>query len=444
MRNVSDKNEAADEAQAGARRPRFRPRVGVLCAAAAVLLCPELTSAQSEDTRKWLEDLTVLARELPKRHVAPATERSVEEFAADVERLRSRLPSMSREQIVLEFARLAASFGDSHTELGLAQAGLGFHRFPLGLYFFGNDLRVIAVDARHEKLLGLRLVAIGEQPVADVLDRVKPIISDDVGNPYEILHSGPAFLAIPEVLIGLGVLPPDRTARYVFESDDGQRTTESFAPLSFQVAAASMTARLLKSDDGPLFVRGRDLWYILERVESSDLLYLRVNRSQDQERRESLATFARRVSATIRDGGVKRVVVDLRQNTGGNFHKTGPLADAISRLAKDDVLSRVYVLLGRHTYSAAIVLAAQLKHSCDALFVGEVPRAVPNRQADGESFRLPKSQLEVTYSAKLHRPFPELGNAATIPLDIPAPWTWESYRAGRDPALEAILHAGTK
>jgi hypothetical protein len=131
-------------------------------------------------------------------------------------------------------------------------------------------------------------------------------------------------------------------------------------------------------------------------------------------------------------------------NTGGNFHKTEPLADALCRFAKTGAVPRIHVVLGRHTYSAAIVLAAQLKHGCGALFVGEVPRAVPNRQADVESFTLPNSKLQVTYSAKPRRPFPELGNATAIPLDIPAPWTWESYRTGRDPALEAILRSATR
>jgi hypothetical protein len=401
-------------------------------------------SAQSEDSRKWLEDLTVLARELPRRHVAPDTERPVAAFAADVERVRSRIPSMTRDEIVLELARLAASFGDSHTEVSLGQPGLGFHRVPLGLYFFGNELRVVAVDDGHAELLGLRLVAIGEHPIVEVLDRIRPIIADDFGNPGELLHSAPAFLAIPEVLVGLGVASRNQPVRYVFERDDGRRVTESFTSRSFQDAAGSMTARLLKEESGPLFARNRHLWYSLEQVQSTDLLYVRVNRSQDQSGRDSLGAFTRRVEATISRGGVRAVAVDLRVNTGGNFHKTEPLADALCRLAKTGAVRRVYVVLGRHTYSAAIVLAAQLKHGCGALFVGEVPRAVPNRQADVETFTLPHSRLQVTYSAKLRRPFPELGDATAIPLDLPAPWTWESYRAGQDPALEAIQRAAAR
>jgi hypothetical protein len=405
---------------------------------AAALLVANHASAQSADARGWIEDLDVFARELPRRHVSPAIERPVGAFRADVERLRNLIPSMSREAIIMAFARLAASFGDSHTELSLAHERVGFHRFPLGLYFFGNDLRVIVVAPGNEDLLGLRLVAIGEHAIHDVLARVKPVIGDDFGNPYEILHSGPAFVTIPEVLLGLGLTPANEPIAYVFETEDGHRVTRTFAAVPLQDAAQFMTVRLVRPEEEPLFMRRRDLWYVMERVASSDVLYVRVSRSQNQSGRESLAAFTRTVAAAAK-AEVRRVVVDLRQNTGGNFNTTEPLAGAICGAVRNGEVTRVYVILGRHTYSAAVVFAGQLKHGCDAVFVGEVPRAVPNRQADVGRFTLPNSRLEVTYSSKLRPAFPELGNATEIPLDLPAPPTWGDYRAGRDPALEAVL-----
>lgn len=424
-------------ADAGRRRAR-QLAVTLLCVT-ATLMPDGQASAQSADARRWLEDLESLARELPRRHVAPTTERPLDAFRADVEQLRSRLPSMSREAIVVEFARLAASFGDSHTELSLAQDRLGFRRFPIGLYFFDNDLRVIAVARAHEELLGTRLVAIGAHPIAEVLDRIRPVVGDDYGNPYEIRHSGPGFVLIPELLVGLGLAAPGQPIEYVFETDAGQRLTRSFTAVPFQQAAQSITARVVSPADEPLFMAQRDLWYVAERVDASDVAYVRVTRSQNQGGRESLGAFANRVATMIAGPDVRRVVVDLRQNTGGNFHTTEPLVRAVCDAAKRGAIARVYVILGRHTYSAAVVLAAQLKHGCDALFVGEVPRAVPNRQADVERFTLPNSRLEITYSSRLRQPFPELADATEIPLDFPAPPTWSSYRAGRDPALEAIL-----
>lgn len=423
-----------------ARRTRcgLQLALTLLCVAAALMTERE-ASAQSVDARRWREDLEVIARELPRRHVAPTTERPLDAFRADVERLRSRLPSMSREAIVVEFARLAASFGDSHTELSLAQERLGFRRFPIGLYFFDNDLHVIAVARAHEELLGTRLVAVGEHPVAEVLDRIRPVIGDDFGNPYEIRHSGPGFVMIPELLIGLGLASPGQPIAYVFETHTGQRLTRSFTAAPFQQAAQSMIVRVVSPANEPLFMQQRDLWYVAERIDASDVAFVRVTRSQNQSGRESLAAFAGRVATMVAAPDVRRVVVDLRQNTGGNFHTTEPLVRAVCDAAKRGDIARAYVILGRHTYSAAVVLAAQLKHGCDALFVGEVPRAVPNRQADVERFTLPNSRLEITYSSRLRQPFPELADATEIPLDLSAPPTWSSYRAGRDPALEAIL-----
>jgi hypothetical protein len=424
-------------------------RVGVrlwphcVCMAIAMLL-PHQASAQSAEARGWLKDLEVLARELPRRHVTPTVERPIDAFRADVEQLRDRIPSMSREAIIMEFARLAASFGDSHTELPLGQKRVGFSRFPLGLYFFGRDLRVIVVAPGNEDVLGLKLVAIGANKIDDVLARVQPFIADDHGNPYEILHSGPALITIPEVLRGLGLAQEGDTISYVFEADDGRRVTRTFGAISLQEVGQHMTARMVRPEQEPLFMRNRNLSYVMERVSSSDVLYVRVSRSLNQDGKESLAAFARTVAAAAGEDGVRHVVVDLRQNTGGNFHTTEPLSSVICGAAQRQDIGRVFVILGRHTYSAAVVLAGQLKHGCNAIFVGEVPRAVPNRQADAGEFTLPNSRLEISYSSKLRPVFPELGQATEIPLDIPAHPNWEDYRAGRDPALEAVFSSGTR
>jgi len=411
----------------------------ILAGIAIFLFIRKPASALAMDAGKWGDDLTTLAHELPKRHVAPETERPVAAFEADVESVRTRIPSLTRDQIVLEMVRLAATFGDSHTEISLAQPSVGFHRFPLGLYFFGDDLRVVATDSEHRALLGTRLVAVGQCLVPAALDRLRPMVSDDFGNPYEIRHSGPALLTIPEVLGGLGIVQEGQPVRYRFESDAGGDQEASFNALPFDGAVAAMTERVLDTTSGPLFVRNRDDWQFFASVPNSRLLYVRLNRSLDQPGHESLAEFTKRVGDAIATGAYSTVLVDLRQDTGGNFHKTEPLNDLLKQAVTHHSIQQVYVGLGRHTYSAAILLAAGLKHDCGAIFAGETPRAVPNHQADVEDFELPNSRIKVSCSVKLWRPFPELGDARTIPIDVPAPWTWEDYRAGRDPVLSAVL-----
>jgi hypothetical protein len=62
---------------------------------------------------------------------------------------------------------------------------------------------------------------------------------------------------------------------------------------------------------------------------TSALLYVRVSRSRNQDGREPLSAFARRVAALVATPAIRRVAVDVRLNTGGTFHTTEPLAATI-------------------------------------------------------------------------------------------------------------------
>ena len=52
------------------------------------------------------------------------------------------------------------------------------------------------------------------------------------------------------------------------------------------------------------------------------------------------------------EGGVDRVVVDLRNNGGGDNRRYGPLLEAL-RDPRIDRPGRLFVLIGRLTFSAA-------------------------------------------------------------------------------------------
>src|SRR5688572_6735260 len=49
-------------------------------------------------------------------------------------------------------------------------------RFPIELYWFGTDLTVTRASADHRELIGSRLLAIGDHPVAEVHDRLQGLI----------------------------------------------------------------------------------------------------------------------------------------------------------------------------------------------------------------------------------------------------------------------------
>ena len=169
---------------------------------------------------------------------------------------------------------------------------------------------------------------------------------------------------------------------------------------------------------------------------------MKYNRCQDQDGEPTIRRFSKELFEFADARAVERLVLDLRHNAGGDNKKNKPLIDGIARWKSSNTKGRVFVLVGRMTFSAAMDAATRLAH--DAIFVGEPPRGRPNTVGDVETLVLPRSRLRVDYSTKQYRRMPELGDAAYFPIDVPANSQWADYIAGRDPVLEAVLDFGPR
>lgn len=136
---------------------------------------------------------------------------------------------------------------------------------------------------------------------------------------------------------------------------------------------------------------------------------------------------------------MERFVVDLRYNTGGNYHRNAPLIEGIAKRSRINRPGHLFVLTGRTTFSAATLAAIHLAQQTEAVFVGEPSRGKPNGYSDEKLLRLPNSKIEVNYSPIYRGATPELGDAPYLPVDVAVERTFEDYRDGRDPVLEAAL-----
>ena len=97
---------------------------------------------------------------------------------------------------------------------------------------------------------------------------------------------------------------------------------------------------------------------------------------------------------------------------------------------------RLYVIVGRATFSAAMEATNHLKDRTNAIFVGEPTGAKPRFQLRQGDFGLPYFGIRVSYSRGV-----ESANDAgpTMIPDIQTGLTFEDYMNGADPALDAIL-----
>ena len=133
---------------------------------------------------------------------------------------------------------------------------------------------------------------------------------------------------------------------------------------------------------------------------------------------------------------VKRIIIDLRQNDGGDF-KVGRRY-MVSEVARRAAKIEPIVLVGPRTFSAAMVNTIDLRNDAHAVLAGETIGEKPNSYSENDEFTLPASRLMVSYSTRLYKFVPDAAPNVVEP-DQRIEQTWADAKAGRDAALDWAL-----
>ncbi len=402
----------------------------------------------------WIEDLGVLATRLPEVHRDAFHTISEEDFRRRVIELERRIPELAYHEIVVELARLVAAIGDGHTRLWLTDSQRnGFRRYPIVLYDFADGLRLVAAPRNHAHAIGGRVIRIGNADTAEAMRLVEPLVHRD--NEMGLRRIVPLYLRIPEVLDALGIVDDMERATIVVEKD-GREIAVEVGPLPANRLSDDAAFRLPPgpSDFGdadlvsmrepgapvPLYLRHPDRTHWLEWLPESGTLYAQSN-TISNDGPETMADFYARVFAAVDSLPLERLVIDLRNNDGGNNFLNTPVFLGIVRRPEIDLPDRLFVVIGRTTFSAASHLVTYLERFTNATFVGEPTGGSPNHFGDARPVELPNSRLRpaastIYWQNSLPVPFEERDWTAP---EIAAQLTADDWARGVDPALEAIF-----
>jgi C-terminal processing protease CtpA/Prc len=144
------------------------------------------------------------------------------------------------------------------------------------------------------------------------------------------------------------------------------------------------------------------------------------------------------VLARVAQGGVERVVVDLRNNGGGDNHRYGQLL-AVLQDPSIDRPGRLVVLIGRLTFSAAGNFATEVEAKTGAIFVGEAMGSSPNTYGDVRRSPLRTIGRDVYIASTYHQKSTAYDPRITIEPDVAVPYSSDDYFNDRDPQLEAAI-----
>jgi hypothetical protein len=155
---------------------------------------------------------------------------------------------------------------------------------------------------------------------------------------------------------------------------------------------------------------------------------------------ETLADFAGRLEAALDQPDVRRLVIDLRNNTGGDNTLLKPLLVALIR-SKVNLRGGIFAIMGPTTFSAAQNFVNRLENYTEVIYVGEPTGENVNFYGDPAGITLPHSHLGAAVSQLWWQDKdPRDKRTATSP-EIAIEPTFQDYVAGTDPALKYALTA---
>jgi hypothetical protein len=337
--------------------------------------------------------------------------------------------------------RIIALLGPRNGHTGLFPGDSGnlssLHLYPVRLYHFADGLFV--VDAQDGALVRSRLVAIAGTPAERVLELVAPLTPSD--NPWNTRGLAPHFLLTAEVLDGLGVVEGTGPATFTFERPGGQRVDVELSAIPGPQYARAFSDPLhghypsvLPQASRPLYLAGAAKAMWARKLASGRAVYVGYNSVVPPS-----PGFVRALERLVRSKKVRRVIVDLRLNGGGDNTTYGSLTSLFGSPAVDR-RGRLYVLIGRATFSAAANFAAELDRDTRATFVGEPTGGGVETYGDTFPVLLPTVGWTVHIAARYHerKRGPKDKRLAVGP-DVGVDLSSKQYFAGTDPVLERAL-----
>jgi uncharacterized protein (TIGR03437 family) len=373
----------------------------------------------------WQSDLQSAVKFMESTHPDLFFQVSEQDFNTAVSNLNQDIPQLNDDQITVRFMELVAMVGDAHTNIFSP-----FLTLPIGLRWFSDGLYVTSAAEDYQRALGAKVIQIGSMTAAQAYAAVTPTISHESDQWVREVSAG--YLATAEVLYALGITSALTPVPYVFQDLTGAQFELDIAPSSSAIVQAPDPT----TGFTPLWTQNQSQYYWYQYLPSTNVLYIAYNQCENMYFGPSFASFVDQVAAFLQQQPVSGMIVDLRNNTGGNSAIIQPLLDLLSK--QTSLQGHITVVIGRRTFSSGLMNAVNLADQFGAQLVGEPTGGKPNSYGDITELGLQNSGLLLSCSTRYFTNIPNDNNLTLTP-DVSIAMSSSDYFARHDPFLLAAL-----
>ena len=402
-------------------------------------------TAQAKEEIDWQYEIDLLGRELAERHKDLFFRIDSVTFYSSLQQVADDAVGKSLFHVSVRLQQVIAAMGDAHTQINYHYNISKNHILPLECYWFEEGIFILKAPEEYGNLTGKQLVGINNIPISRVIDSLSTLVVDD--NSSLLKNAIPRMITWTQLLHHFGFTEPLRLWLEVQDNQGIRTATEMILP------PKEGGDVVVEPESIPYGWQDQKTYFREFYFPDNKLYYIQYNKCWSREAEEKYGTgasalfmpsfreFEKRIFKNIRKNEIDNLVFDLRYNSGGNSLQGTSL---IRKIAKTELLGkgRTYLMVGRRTFSSAIVNSVDLIKEMDAVVVGEETGGRPNHFGEVDRFVLPESHLVVNYSTKYFKLLDE--DIPSLVPDIPAPLKYSQYISGIDPALEAIRKHSTR
>lgn len=398
------------------------------------LLISSYTFSQSIAIESWTKDIDFYKANLEQHHIDLYNTICKVEFEKEIQEIKSTLKKKNDVGVIIDLMRLTRKIGDGHTAFSLR--GVETHLFPVEIYKINGQWRVIKTTNSHKNLLGKIVTEIDGKSIHIIAKEVSEIAQYVENEQSKIIRTG-EYLMISELLFGLHLTKNEFKADFTFLDDSNKESNvllnainnkEYYGNTDFQTFEI-----IIPEIQKPIDSKYDYLWF--SRIKDTKGIYIKFESYPSFEEMEK---FGELVLNYVNENQMKQVVIDMRNNGGGDFFVGTFLAYYLNLADGIDWKSGVYVLTDKVTFSAGTSNASQFRQILNAKIVGEPTGSNPTGYQDMGQFTLPNSGMIVTYSKRLFR-FQDKATQGVQP-DVLIPYDWKRYSKGIDNMMEWVIN----
>jgi hypothetical protein len=414
----------------------------------------------------WRSAIDAIVRDIESVHPNPFTKINHGAFRAQAEALQLSIPALSEEQRVVRAMQLVALVGDGHTQLAPDRPDFALW-YPIRLYEFTDGYFLTAAYRGEADLAGAQLLTIAGKPVDDVIEDVRTLMGSD-----NDLDRKERLYAFHNAMLmkGLGYTAADGSLNITARLKSGRIVERSLRPQRsddprYRKNDSTFEWRFSSEVYGPPFGKLED-WktayqglptiayrsedkarpphlvfrrpFVALGLPQHDAFYIQVNGIGDWGDRK-FERFFRDALEEVDAQKPSVLIVDLRYSFGGDGSKVEGMIHQFIKREDGLPWKHLYLVTGRKTFSASLMAVAAFIDHTRVSIIGEPAGAALDHFGDATTIELPSTGLELEVSTLWHQLEDAGARYAIMPVDVPAPFSFIDYTAGRDPAVDSIL-----